>query len=472
MPSRSWLVAAVLAVAACGGEETGPVTGTLQVSLTTSGDGSDPDGYLVLVNHTVQRPAPANGTVDVEALPPGDQEVSLEGLSANCSPQGETVFQVTLAAGDTARVSFEIACLAATGTIRAATSTTGVDLDPSGYAITVDEVSAGPVEPTGTTLVTATAGAHTVSLGGVNGNCAVAEPSTRPVVVPLRGLVDLAFEVVCHDAPAAGRGHEIVYGSGDDPAVLYSVNEDGSRQVRLFPELEASLSAPAWAPDGTRLAFYAFGATIRIEVVDIVAGGRVELPADDNFFFGPSLAWSPDGTRLALAGFTSSSISAIHVDGSGTDEIDFGCCNEAVQSPTWSPDGARIAFVGIEESQVFGVFLFPRITDLAFPGVSEPPPGCNLDDTREVAWSPDGSRLAVASAGHIFILNFQTAECVQITTGPWTDQSPSWSPDGSQLAFSSTRDGNAEIYVMRADGSAQTRITRNSVADVTPTWRP
>jgi hypothetical protein len=472
MPSRSWLVAAVLAVAACGGDETGPVTGTLQVSLATSGDGSDPDGYLVLVNHTVQRPAPANGTVDVEALPPGDQEVALEGLSANCSAQGETVLQVMLAAGDTARVSFEVACLAATGTIRAATSTTGTDLDPSGYAITVDDLPAAPVEPTGTTLVTATAGAHTVSLGGVNGNCAVAEPSTRPVVVPLRGLVDLAFEVVCHDTPAAGRGHEIVYGSGNDPTMLYSVNEDGSRQVRLFPELEGSLSAPAWAPDGARLAFYAFDATIRIEVADIVAGGRVELPADANFFFGPSLAWSPDGTRLALAGSTFSSLSAIHVDGSGTDEIDFGCCVDAVQSPTWSPDGGRIAFVGISESTVFGIFLFPLITDLAVPGVSGPPPGCDLDDTTDVAWSPDGSRLAVAAAGHIFILKFQTGECVQITSGPWTDESPSWSPDATKLAFSSTRDGNAEIYVVGADGSAPTRITRNSVRDMTPAWRP
>ena len=459
-------------MAACGADETGPVTGTLQVSLTTSGDGNDPDGYLVLVNHTVQRPAPANGTVDVEALPPGDQEVALEGLSANCSAQSEAVLQVTLAAGDTARVSFEVACLAATGTIRAATSTTGTDLDPSGYAITVDDAPAAPVEPTGTSLVTATAGAHTVSLGGVNGNCAVAEPSTRPVVVPLHGLVDLAFEIVCHDAPAAGRGHEIVYASGDEATVLYSVNEDGSRQVRLVPELEDTLSAPAWAPDGTRLAFYAFGATIRIVIADIVAGGRVELPADNSFFFGPSLAWSPDGTRLALAGFTFSSISAIHVDGSGSDEIDFGCCNEAVQSPTWSPDGGRIAFVGIQESQVFGVFLFPLIVDLAVPGVSGPPPACNLDDTTDVAWSPDGSRLAVASAGHIFILKFQTGECVQITTGPWTDESPSWSPDGAQLAFSSTRDGNAEIYVMEADGSAPSRITRNSVPDVTPAWRP
>jgi Tol biopolymer transport system component len=50
----------------------------------------------------------------------------------------------------------------------------------------------------------------------------------------------------------------------------------------------------------------------------------------------------------------------------------------------------------------------------------------------------------------------------------------------SKLAFSSTRDGveigNAEIYVMRSDGSSQTRLTfdtdANLASDVEPTWSP
>ena len=30
---------------------------------------------------------------------------------------------------------------------------------------------------------------------------------------------------------------------------------------------------------------------------------------------------------------------------------------------------------------------------------------------------------------------------------------PAWSPDGTKIAFTTTRDGNAEIYVMNRDGS-------------------
>ena len=47
-----------------------------------------------------------------------------------------------------------------------------------------------------------------------------------------------------------------------------------------------------------------------------------------------------------------------------------------------------------------------------------------------------------------------------------------WSPDGSKIAFVSDRDGNDEIYVMNADGSNQTRLTNNTVTDISPVWSP
>ena len=43
-------------------------------------------------------------------------------------------------------------------------------------------------------------------------------------------------------------------------------------------------------------------------------------------------------------------------------------------------------------------------------------------------------------------------------------QTPAWSPDGRKIAFVSRRDGNSEIYVMNADGSAQENLTRTGDA--------
>jgi TolB protein len=49
---------------------------------------------------------------------------------------------------------------------------------------------------------------------------------------------------------------------------------------------------------------------------------------------------------------------------------------------------------------------------------------------------------------------------------------PAWSPDGKKIAFLSERDGNPEIYVINADGSAQTRLTNNPGEDGDPAWEP
>ena len=49
---------------------------------------------------------------------------------------------------------------------------------------------------------------------------------------------------------------------------------------------------------------------------------------------------------------------------------------------------------------------------------------------------------------------------------------PAWSPDGTRIAFSSTRDGNPEIYVVNRDGSNLRRITNHPGIDITPTWSP
>ena len=53
------------------------------------------------------------------------------------------------------------------------------------------------------------------------------------------------------------------------------------------------------------------------------------------------------------------------------------------------------------------------------------------------------------------------------------DWSPAWSPDGTHIAFSSGRDGDVEIYTMRADGTDVRQLTRNDAAwDGDPAWSP
>ena len=45
-------------------------------------------------------------------------------------------------------------------------------------------------------------------------------------------------------------------------------------------------------------------------------------------------------------------------------------------------------------------------------------------------------------------------------------------PKRAKIVFTSTRDGNAEIYIMNADGSGQVRLTNYPGDDFDPTWSP
>ena len=57
--------------------------------------------------------------------------------------------------------------------------------------------------------------------------------------------------------------------------------------------------------------------------------------------------------------------------------------------------------------------------------------------------------------------------------GKWVDEHPSWSPDGEYVVFASTRDDHhAEIYRMRRDGTAITRLTKSEGDDWLPRWIP
>jgi Tol biopolymer transport system component len=58
-----------------------------------------------------------------------------------------------------------------------------------------------------------------------------------------------------------------------------------------------------------------------------------------------------------------------------------------------------------------------------------------------------------------------------VTNNQASELEPAVSPDGRKIAFTSTRDGNFEIYVMNAlDGSRQKNRTVTGAYDVLPDW--
>ena len=98
--------------------------------------------------------------------------------------------------------------------------------------------------------------------------------------------------------------------------------------------------------------------------------------------------------------------------------------------------------------------------------------GTNFDP----AWSPNCSKIAFASTrngnAQIFVLTPGVVGVHQITSGLRPSTQPTWSGDGSKIAFTSARSGKPQIYVVSANGGPAKRITHDVAADTQPDWSP
>ena len=61
-----------------------------------------------------------------------------------------------------------------------------------------------------------------------------------------------------------------------------------------------------------------------------------------------------------------------------------------------------------------------------------------------------------------------------LTDNLHSDFDPAWSPDGTKkIVFASDRNGDPDIYVMKADGTGpRTRLTNSPAEEYNPEWSP
>ena len=144
------------------------------------------------------------------------------------------------------------------------------------------------------------------------------------------------------------------------------------------------------------------------------------------------------------------------------------------QRPSWSADGSQLVFT---RHRGTNIFLYVLSAD----GKQEQRLTKNDAPECDAVWSPDGKRLAFAfdktSPGQgdieIYVIDAGGENQRPIITSPGRlshEEWPAWSPDGKQLAFTSTRDGNQELYVCAADGSDIRRMTVDPAIDAHPSW--
>lgn len=70
----------------------------------------------------------------------------------------------------------------------------------------------------------------------------------------------------------------------------------------------------------------------------------------------------------------------------------------------------------------------------------------------------------------IYSVKADGTNLIRLTNNPANDDAPVWSPDRQRIAFVSDRDGSPEIYVMNADGTNVVRRTFSASYSADPCW--
>ncbi|PYT66568.1 MAG: translocation protein TolB [Acidobacteria bacterium] len=107
-----------------------------------------------------------------------------------------------------------------------------------------------------------------------------------------------------------------------------------------------------------------------------------------------------------------------------------------------------------------------------------------LTNLRSIAitprWSPDASRIAFTCyepykglvSAQICMYSLDTSKLIAFPRFPGTNITPAWSPDGTQIIFSSSMQGNPELYVCDVNCNRPKRLTQSSGANMSPSWNP
>jgi Tol biopolymer transport system component len=206
--------------------------------------------------------------------------------------------------------------------------------------------------------------------------------------------------------------------------------------------------------------------------------------------------WSPNGQLIAFDTRGRKNVSQIYLmgaDGSGVTQLTRGAGIQ--RSPGWSPDGTRLAIEADWGARALqGIWIVSAsdpdgVTQAEAQRVTTLPKGADVDS--EPKFSPDGSMIAFTrfksfekrkSALHVVATNGTGLR--RLTPWKLNASHPDWSPDGQRIAFDSgdvqLPKNKGDIYVMRADGSARTRLTdspriregRPFKQDGNPVWSP
>jgi serine/threonine protein kinase len=143
--------------------------------------------------------------------------------------------------------------------------------------------------------------------------------------------------------------------------------------------------------------------------------------------------------------------------------------------PDWHPDRTK-AVISINKE----IYVVDMASDNPCDLSSLEPLTDNDVEDGPPVWSPDGRMIAFASnranpgaaANDIWVMRANGTGQRRVTTSAADEDTPAWSPTGTRIAYESNAEGDFEIFTIGVDGSDSVNVTDNEGGDFWPHWTP
>jgi len=249
---------------------------------------------------------------------------------------------------------------------------------------------------------------------------------------------------------------------------LIVADSDGE-SPKVILESAQPIMSPAWSPDDQWLAYVSFENRLSGIYIQRVRTGERRL-VSQRAGVNQAPAFSPDGTRLALTLSGSGGNLDIWLLDLATQQLTRLTDDPAVDTePSWSPDGKSIYFTS---DRAGGPQIYKL--DIANPRrVQRVSFGSGYVARPRV--SPDGSKIAfVTREGGNYRIAVQdlASGTVSVLSRGSLDESPSFSPNGATIIYAGRDGAIGTLQSVSVDGLVSQRLTSSQGELREPAWEP
>jgi TolB protein len=257
-------------------------------------------------------------------------------------------------------------------------------------------------------------------------------------------------------------------GRGPEERVTLRVADADGFNPQTIVDSPDPLMAPAWSPDGRRLAYVSFeGRQSSIYVQELTTGRRERIASYEGINGSP--VFSPDGRRLAMT-LSKDGNPDIYVRELGSQQLTRLTDHYAIDTePAWSPDGSHLLFTSDRGGR-------PQIYRVSANGGPASRVTFEGDYNAGASYSPDGRSLVMVSriGGQFRIVTSDARGGGRRLISPGNlDESPSFAPNGSMVIYATQNNGRGVLAVTPiGGGGAIQRLSQDTGEVREPAWSP